>query len=244
MTSFICQTIQPASELKFWLWRHIQGKITCPVNTAHRTNPMKLLYGTTSPYVRKVTVLAHETGLHSHIERLNTLPWEPDTQIGGTNPVGKVPALILDDNSVIYDSDVIVDYLDRQHSGARRLPEADPARTDVLRRIALANGAMEAIILVFSELTRRPAHLQWDYWIDRQQTKVHRSLDAMETDPTISDADTFDAGHIAMACCIGWIEFRGSMLGVDWRAGRSRLANWFDLINQRESMQLTVPVAH
>jgi len=205
---------------------------------------MKLHYGTTSPYVRKVTVMAHETGLHDAIERVDTLPWDPETEIGASNPVGKVPALITRDGRAIYDSGVIVDYLDRQHDGPRLLPDEDPARTDVLRRMALADGAMEAIILVFSEMTRRPENLQWDYWIDRQQTKVHRSLDAMNEDPANASTDTFDLGHIATAVCVGWVDFRGEMLGVDWRTGRPQLATWFDAVSQRDSMRLTVPVAH
>jgi len=164
--------------------------------------------------------MAHETGLHDRIERVDTLPWDPQTEIGASNPVGKVPALITEDGTAIYDSSVIVDYLDRQHDGQRLLQDEDPARTDVLRRMALADGAMEAIILVFSEMTRRPENLQWDYWIDRQQTKVHRSLDAMNADPANATTDSFDLGHIATAVCVGWIEFRGEMLGVDWRTGR------------------------
>jgi len=197
---------------------------------------MKLHYGTTSPYVRKVTVMAHETGLHEKIERVDTLPWDSSTDIGVANPVGKVPALILEDGSAIYDSGVIVDYLDRQHGGKRLLPDEDPARTDILRRMSLADGAMEAIIMVFSELTRRPENLRWDYWIDRQQTKVHRALDAMNTDPANQAGnDRFDLGHIATACCVGWIE---------WREGRALLASWFDEVSERESMRLTLPVAH
>jgi len=189
-------------------------------------------------------VLAHKVGLHDQIERVDTLPWDAQTQIGDLNPVGKVPALITNEGRAIYDSAVIVDYLDRQHSGERRLPTEDPARTDVLRRMALADGAMEAIVLVFSELTRRPEALQWDYRIDRQQHKVRRSFDAMNADPMCAEVERFDLGQIATVCCVGWIDFRGESLGVDWRGDRPRLAAWFDTISERESMRLTVPVAH
>ena len=178
-------------------------------------------------------------------DSVDTLPWDSATDIAASNPVGKVPALIVDDGSAIYDSAVIVDYLDRLHNGPRLLPDEDPARTNVLCRMALADGAMEAIILVFSELTRRPENLQWDYWIDRQQNKVRRSLDAMEADPANrAGTSRFDLGHIATACCVGWIDFRGEMLGVDWRDGRPQLGRWFDEVSQRESMLHTVPVAH
>jgi len=205
---------------------------------------MKLSYGTTSPYVRKVTVMAHECGLHDAIERIDTLPWEADTRIGELNPAGKVPALLTDQGVAIYDSAVIVDYLDRQHGGTRIIPEADPERTDALTRAALADGAMEAVILLFSELTRRPKELKWDFWVDRQTTKVNRSLDAMETLAALNDEQTFDIGHVGMACCVGWIEFRKDVLGIDWRTGRPRLAAWFDAVSTRPSMQQTIPVQH
>ena len=87
---------------------------------------MKLCYGTTSPSIRKVTVLAHEVGLHAQIERVDTLPWATDPTVGKVNPIGKVPTLVLDDGATIYDSNVIVDFLDRTHTGPRRLPEVAP----------------------------------------------------------------------------------------------------------------------
>ncbi len=205
---------------------------------------MKLSYGTTSPYVRKVTVMAHECGLHNQIERIDTLPWDPATQIGSVNPVGKVPALLTDDGHSIYDSAVIVDYLDRQHDNTPVIPATDPDRTDALTRAALADGAMEAVILLFSELTRRPAELQWDFWIDRQTTKVARSLDAMNAHPALQNSDTFDIGQIGIACCVGWVDFRQDILNIDWRANRPELARWFDEVSKRPSMQQTLPVAH
>lgn len=203
---------------------------------------MKLSYGTTSPYVRKVTVMAHECGLHDRIERIDTLPWDPETGIGTVNPVGKVPALLTDDGHAIYDSAVILDYLDRQHGGDLMIPASDPVRTDVLTRAALADGAMEAVILLFAELTRRPEELQWDFWVDRQTTKVARSLDAMNAHPAIKNTQLSDAGAIGFACCVGWIDFRGDILNIDWRTGRPALASWFDEISKRPSMQQTVPV--
>ena len=124
---------------------------------------MKLYYGTTSPYVRKVVIAAIECGLDGRIERDETFPWEADTQYGGVNPVGKVPALMTDSGQVLYDSPVIVEYLDSLHDGLKLIPPAGEARFETLRVAALADGKMDAVILLYSELVRRPKDLQWDY---------------------------------------------------------------------------------
>ncbi len=143
---------------------------------------MKLYYGTTSPYVRKVVVAGIELGLDDQIERVNTLPWEPDTQYGNVNPVGKVPALITDDGQTIYDSPVIIDYFDSLHDGPKLIPAKGQERYEVLRIAALADGMMDAVILLFSELTRRPEELHWDFWDDRMRGTVARIIGRIETD--------------------------------------------------------------
>lgn len=205
---------------------------------------MKLYYGTTSPYVRKVVVAGIELGLDDQIERVNTLPWEPDTKYGNVNPVGKVPALITDDGQAIYDSPVIIDYLDSLHDGPKLIPASGPERYDVLRVAALADGMMDAVILLFSELTRRPKELHWDFWDDRMRNTVARSLDALETDAPNFDASQPDLGQITTACGVGWIEFRLETLGIDFRDGHPALAAWFDEFSKRESMKNSMPVAH
>jgi len=124
---------------------------------------MKLYYGTTSPYVRKVVIAAIECGLHDRIERDETFPWEADTQDGGVNPVGKVPALVTDTGQVLYDSPVIVEYLDSLHDGPKLIPPSGEERFETLRIAALADGMMDAVILLYSELVRSPKDLQWDY---------------------------------------------------------------------------------
>ena len=124
---------------------------------------MKLYYGTTSPYVRKVVIAAIECGLHDRIERDETFPWEADTQDGGVNPVGKVPALVTDTGQVLYDSPVIVEYLDSLHDGPKLIPPSGEEWFETLRIAALADGMMDAVILLYSELVRSPKDLQWDY---------------------------------------------------------------------------------
>lgn len=205
---------------------------------------MKLYYGTTSPYVRKVVVAGIELGLDDQIERVNTLPWEPNTKYGNVNPVGKVPALITDNGQAIYDSPVIIDYLDSLHNGQKLIPANGPERYDVLRIAALADGMMDAVILLFSELTRRPKELHWDFWDDRMRNTVARSLDALETDAASFDPSQPDLGQITTACGVGWIEFRLEVLGINFRENRPALSTWFDEFSKRDSMKNSMPVAH
>ncbi len=205
---------------------------------------MKLYYGSTSPYVRKVVVAAHELGLDDRIERIETFPWETGTDYGTVNPVGKVPALVTDGGQVLYDSPVIVDYLDTLHDGPKLIPIDGPERHEVLRIAALADGMMDAVILLFSELTRRPAELHWDFWDDRMRGTVARSLDALEADAAAFDTDQPDLGQITAAVGCGWIEFRFETLGLDFRDGHPTLSAWFDAFSERPSMRGSMPKAH
>ncbi len=205
---------------------------------------MKLYYGTTSPYVRKVVVAAHELGLEDRIERDETFPWDADTQYGGVNPVGKVPALITDEGQGLYDSRVIVEYLDSLHDSRKLIPASGRERFEQLRISALADGMMDAVILLFSELTRRPPELHWQYWDDRMRGTVARSLDALEADAAHFDPDRPDIAQISTAVGVGWIEFRIELLGIDFRDGHPVLSDWFDAFSKRRSMQLSVPKSH
>lgn len=205
---------------------------------------MKLYFGGTSPYVRKVIVSAAECGLNDRIERDETFPWDAKTTYGGINPVGKVPALVTDAGQVLYDSPVIVEYLDSLHDGLKLIPPSGPERFEKLRVAALADGMMDAVILLFSELTRRPPELHWQFWDDRMRGTVARSLDALEQDATQFDADQPDVAQITTACGLGWIEFRLGVLGIDFRDGHPVLSEWFDAFSKRQSMRDSIPKAH
>lgn len=205
---------------------------------------MILYFGGTSPYVRKVVVVANECGLGDRIERSETFPWEKDTSYGGVNPVGKVPALVTDDGQTLYDSAVIAEYLDSLHEGPKMIPPAGRERFETLRIASLANGMMDSVILLFSEVTRRPPELHWQYWDDRMREKVARSLDVLEQDAAGFDPARPDMAQITTACGVGWIEFRLSVLGIDFRDGHPVLSGWFDAFNQRPSMQGSLPKAH
>lgn len=202
---------------------------------------MKLYYGTTSPYVRKVIIAAIECGLNDRIERDETFPWDAKTDYGGVNPVGKVPALITDEGQLLYDSPVIVEYLDSLHEGSKLIPREGKERFEMLRISALADGMMDAVILLYSELERRPKELHWEFWDNRMRNSVARSLDALDVDASTFDPARADIAQISTACGVGWIAFRKPVLGIDWREGRPTLSSWFDNFSKRPSMLESMP---
>lgn len=197
---------------------------------------MKLFASPASPYVRKVLVLAIETGQEVETLPSAASPVSRDPAIVALNPSGKIPTAILPDGSVLYDSRVITQWLDSRHDGPRMYPEP-PARWTVLRREALADGLLDAALLARYETIRRPEHLRWPDWVTGQMDKIVSSLDALN-----GEAPGFggiDAGLIAIGCAVGFVELRFPDLG--WRDGRADLARWYDSFSQRESMRLTVP---
>jgi glutathione S-transferase len=205
---------------------------------------MKLRYSPTSPYVRKVSVTAIELGLAGQIERIQTNTQDRDSGIAEHNPLGKVPALILDDGSVLYDSPVICEYLDSLHDGPKLFPAAGPARWTALRQQALGDGILDAAILRMIETLRRPEALRWQGWIDHQSAKVVRAVDRLQAEAAELQggfADPLTIGGIAAGCALGYLDFRAPEL--EWRAGRTDLAAWYEDFSQRPSMRETLPQA-
>ncbi len=198
---------------------------------------MKLRYAPASPYVRKVTVTLIETGLEDRVERIPTNPHDPETDIATVNPLGKVPALVTDDGEVLFDSPVICEYLDSLHDGDRLFPAPGAPRWRALRLLALGDGMTDAGVLRRTE-GRRPETFQYDKWVDRQNTVIGRAMDALEGELERLDGPV-TIGHIAVACSIGWLDFRFPDLG--WRADRPGLAEWFEAFSERPSMTATVP---
>ena len=201
---------------------------------------MKLFATDTSPFVRKVWVAARELGLSSRIERvtLRPTPVEANPVLSAHNPLNKIPALVLDDGTAIYDSRVICEYLDTLHTGSKLVPASGPARFDVLRRQALCDGILDAGILAFYEVFQRPAELHWSPWIEGQRQKARQGLDALER-----EVDRFgpelDLSQICTGITVGWLEFR-KPLG-DVRPGRPRLFAWYEAFRKRASMAESEP---
>ena len=203
---------------------------------------MKLRYSPASPYVRKVMVTAHETGLEGRIEKVATtvVPVKENAELSRENPLTKVPTLIADDGEVLYDSPVICEYLDTLHDsgGAKLFPPAGPARWKALRLQALADGILDAAILTRYEKAIRPEELQWRDWVDGQMRKVRQGLDALEAKAG-ELAGPLTIGTIAAGCALGYLDFR--FADENWRQGRPKLAAWYEEFAQRPSMKATVP---
>jgi glutathione S-transferase len=200
--------------------------------------PMKLRYSPSSPYVRKVMIVALETGLAGRIEKVATTvaPVTPNDGLKVENPLIKVPSLTTDDGVALYDSPVICEYLDSLHSATKLIPSHGPARWTALRRQALADGILDAAILARYETALRPKELQWAAWIDGQMRKVRAGLDALEAERLDGP---FDIGAIAVACALGYIDFRYA--GEEWRKTRPRLAAWHAEVAKRPSVVETAP---
>lgn len=200
---------------------------------------MLLRHSPTSPFVRKVMVLLHETGLLEQVTVEAVDGWsEPDDLIT-ENPLSMVPTLVLDDGRVLYDSAVICDYLDRQHHGAIMVPGGD-ARWQVLREQALADGILECAVLVFMELGKRPEGKRWDWWVELKQRAIVRALDLLEADHD-SLALRVDLGTISIAVALAYLDLRGAI--GEWRDGRPALAAWHANFAARPSMLATAPPA-
>lgn len=198
---------------------------------------MKLYYSPTSPFVRKVNVLAIETGLDNRLEWVTTNPWQAEEVLTAENPLSKIPTLVTDDKQVIYDSHVICEYLDSLHGKNKLIPEKGHARWHALRLQALADGILDAGILRFMEKKRVPAQQSAD-WDAMQKNTIERGLNYLEN--TVSDwGDKLDIGVISIACALGWLDFRFS--DENWRTTRSKLNVWFESFSKRASILKTIP---
>jgi glutathione S-transferase len=201
--------------------------------------PLTLRTSRTSPYVRKVMVAAAERGLSDRLALQATNPWDPADDLPDDNPLGKIPALRLEDGTVLFDSPVIVRYLDTLHDRAPLFPNDGDRRWWVERTHALANGILDAGVARLIERLRRPKELYWADWDARQKTKIERALDALAPDAGRLASDPPDAAAIAAGCALGYLDFR--FADEDWRASRPELARWYDRFAGRESMLDTVP---
>jgi len=200
---------------------------------------VKLRFSPASPFVRKVTVVALETGLDARVERVpaSVAPTKPNPDIQKDNPLAKVPALVLDNGETLYDSPVICEYLDSLHGGAKMFPAAGAARWTALRRQALGDGILDAAVLTRYE-SIRPDPYKWQEWMDGQMAKVQGALAAFEAEAGALGA-TLDIGTITLGCALGYLDFRFADLG--WRKSFPKLAAWYEGFAARPSMKATVP---
>ena len=200
---------------------------------------MKLIGILTSPYVRKTRIVLSEKKIG--YEFVLTDLGVPDNIATQFNPLGKVPCLVLDDGKTLYDSSVIVDYLDTLTPFNRLLPEDRHARTEVKCWEALADGIMDAAVLVRLE-GKRPVAAQSQDWISLQTGKVHAGLRALASqlgENTFCHDNTFSLADIAVGCALGWLDFR--FPEIAWRKQYPNLAALSERLSKRPSFQETRP---
>ena len=203
---------------------------------------MKLIGSTTSPYVRKVRIVMAEKKLDYQFLLDNV--WSADTRIAASNPLGKVPCLVMEGGEAVFDSRVIVEYLDTLSPVGKLIPSTGRERAEVKTWEALADGLLDAAILVRLENTfegRKPSERS-QAWIDRQMDKVHASLKAMAQglgDKPFCSGIHLSLSDIAVGCALGWLEFRFPEIG--WRAEYPNLARLMDKLAQRASFADTKP---
>ncbi len=201
---------------------------------------MKLYHSATSPYVRKVMVALHLAGRAEAVELVpgSGSALEPNADTCAANPLGKIPCLVTDDGLALFDSRVITRYVDATF-GAGLYPEGD-ALWPVLAREALAEGIVDAALLVVYEGRLRPEELRFSPWVQGQMSKIHRALGRLEGEAGRWGEGT-DAGLVAVGCALGYLDLRFPDLG--WREGRPALAEWAERFLARPEMQATAPPA-
>ncbi len=204
---------------------------------------MKLFYSPTSPFVRKVLVVAIERGLRDRLElvAVQVSPLEKASPVVRHNPAGKIPTLLLEDGSTLCDSRVIVEYLDALPGGPSLLPVEPARRWRALTLQSRADALTDAAVLLRYETSLRPEGLRWPAFIEGQWAKVDATLDELERGWLAHLEAHLDVGAIAVACALGYLDFR--FADRAWRATRPGLAAWLARFAERPSLVATRPPA-
>ena len=202
---------------------------------------MTLHWSPRSPYVRKVMIAVHEMGLRDRIKIVRTVAGgtTPHRELMKINPIGKIPTLELDDGNTIYDSPVIIEYLDTLHAGPKLYPAAWPERLTALRRHALGQGMLDNALPLLAE-GFRPPEQQSEPHKELWRAKLRACVDALEHEADALAGSGFTVGHIAIGVALAYLDFRFDSL--QWRQGHPKLAAWHATFNARPSVQANMPV--
>ena len=201
---------------------------------------IRLIGSLASPYVRKVRIVMAEKRLEYQFELEDV--WAANTSIYDANPLGKVPCLIMEDGGALFDSRVIVEYLDTLTPVAKLIPPNGRERAEVRTWEALADGISDAAILVRLERSQRPADRQSEQWVDRQMHKVHAGIGAMGhalADKPWCNGHAYSLADIALGCALGYLDFR--FKDLNWRSPHPNLARHYEKIAARPSFVDTQP---
>jgi glutathione S-transferase len=201
---------------------------------------MKLVSSPTTPFGRKVRIVLLEKKIP--FELVTDIPWNADTQVGNFNPLGKVPVLALKDGETLYDSRVIVEYLEHVSPVGHLIPEDPTSRIQTRKLEALADGITDAAALIFLEY-KRPENQRSKDWTLRQQNKVLKGLEALSE--ALGEGgnligNKFSLADIAAGCCLGYLDFR--FPDIKWRDAHANLATFYEKLSNRPSFKATVPV--
>jgi glutathione S-transferase len=211
---------------------------------------MKLVFTPNPDYIHKVLVVAHEAGVTDRLTFERTRPFEENTTIWRYNPFGKVPVLILDDGEPLFGGLVICEYLDSLSVTGKSVYPAGAARWPALRQMMLGDGMFDATTLLRVEGWRDPAVWNREYML-RERRKIVNALDRMEQEAPDFAAAPFHIGHVCMAGGLSYLDLRNPIrehalepgdADFDWRAGRPRLAAWYDAVRTRPSLRYKVQV--
>ena len=203
---------------------------------------MKLIGSVTSPYVRKVRIVMAEKKLDYQFVTEDV--WSDATQIHTSNPLGKVPCLIMEGHEAVFDSRVIVEYLDTLSPVGKLIPSAGRERAEVKTWEALADGLLDAALLARMEAVwpHRPAEQRSQPWIDRQLHKIDQALRAMSqglADKPYCSGSQLSLSDIAVGCAVGYLDFR--FPNIDWRGEHPNLDRLHEKLMQRASFVETLP---
>lgn len=203
---------------------------------------MKLIGSLTSPYVRKVRIVLAEKKIDYQFELENV--WSPENKVQQINPLGKVPVLLMDDGGAVFDSRVIVEYLDTLTPVGKLLPPNGRPRLEVKCWEALADGVLDAAVLIQLENTQRQEAQRSEKWLDRQRVKISKGLAAMSEglkEAPFCVGTSLTLADIAVGCALGYLDFRQP--AINWRNEHPNLGKLAEKLFQRQSFLDTKPPA-
>ncbi|MGE3907272.1 MAG: glutathione S-transferase N-terminal domain-containing protein [Reyranellaceae bacterium] len=199
---------------------------------------MKLYTNASSPFGRKASICAIETGLDARVESVSVNPWESTPELLRLNPLSKIPVLVTDEGDAIFNSSAVCDYIDALDGHHRLLPADPAARLRALRRQALADGMLDSAVVILLNRAQKPERVHRGY-VARQEQSIGRALACLERDAAELH-DGFNLGHIALVCALDFLNVANV---VDWQPGHEALAEWLARMHKRPSVARTRPSA-